>query len=239
MKILSYLFLLIITLFLIECSQRDNTSKIKIGMTYNEVETILEKPTSITRGVNGLYNDINGLPYETLKRLNVETPENKIDSTRWITPHNIKTIGELIYVTWVYDKTKTDTFYVVLNTFKEVKDTIINNTTNYYIGTRKVSQTEYNKCDGYIYRLHNNKIVDKSLYDIYKNSGLYKLPAPQKVEKRIENKKNTFVTSTEVNDSTEREYYIVGYKYCVVFDAASGRVTNNGYFPFYVSKINR
>lgn len=238
MKVFFYFLILNISVFYIGCSENDKTSEIKVGMTYNEVETILEKPTSISRGVNELYFDINEIPNETLKKLNLEISENKIDTSRWIAPYNIRTIGNLIYVTWIYDKIKIDTFYVVQNTFKEVKDTTISHIPNYYIGARKVSQSEYNKCDGYEYRLHNNKIVEKSLYDAYKESGLYQLPAPQKVEKRIDYKTNYSFTSREIKDSTERKYYMVDYKYCIVFDASSGRVTISGYFPFYVSKAS-
>lgn len=204
-------------------------------MTYDEVETILEKPISITRGANELYYDVNEIPYETLKKLNLDTLENKIDSSRWIAPQKIRTIGNLIYVTWIYDKIKIDTFYIVLNTFKNVKDTTINKIANYYIGNRKVSQSEYAKSDGYEYRLQDNRLVDKSMYDAYKQSKLYKLPSPKKIEKRIEYRINSSIKSREVKDSTERNYYIVNYKYCVMFDASSGRVTNSGYFPFYVS----
>ena len=236
MKILFYLFLLNILLICIGCSQNNKTSEIKVGMTYDEVETILEKPVSISRGVNELYYDVNEMPYETLKKLNIETSENKIDSSRWIAPHKVRTIGNLIYVTWIYDKTKVDTFFVVMNTLREVKDTMNSNIPIYYLGTRKVSQSEYMKSDGYEYRLHDNRLVEKSVYDTYKKSGLYKLPTPQKIEKRIEYKTNTSITSTEVKDSTEKKIYIVDYKYCVVFDASSGRVTNTGYFLFLVSQ---
>lgn len=239
MKILFNLFLLSIFFFYLGCSENNKYSNIKVGMTYDEVETILEKPTSISRGVNELYYDVNEIPYETLKKLNLESEVNKLDSSRWIAPQNIRTIGNLIYVTWIYDKTKIDTFFVVMNTFKEVKDTLTSRIPYYYIGSRKVSQSEYTKSDGYEYRLQDNSLADKSLYDSYKKSGLYKLPQPKKVEKRIEYKTNSSVTSSEVNDSIERKYYIVDYKYCVVFDASSGRVTNTGYFPFYVSQINR
>jgi hypothetical protein len=82
---------------------------------------------------------------------------------------------------------------------KSKKDTIINKIPIYYLGDRKVSKSEYAKSDGYEYRLntglHHNEIVDKSTYNNYKESGLYKLPAPKKIKKRIEYKTNVSVKS--------------------------------------------
>jgi len=126
-----------------------------------------------------------------------------------------------------------------MNTFKEIKDTTISNIPNYYVGVRKVSQSEYAKSDGYEYRLHDNSLVAKSMYDSYKKSRLYKLPAPIKVDKRIEYKKDVSVKSYEVRESSiEKVCYEVEYKYCVIFDASSGRVTVSEYFPFYVRGLH-
>ncbi len=80
-----------------------------------------------------------------------------------------------------------------LRDFTQSKDTVKSKIPVYYLGTNKVSKSEYDKNDGYIYRLEDNEIVKKSLYEAYKKSGLYKLPVPKKVEKRIEYKANVSI----------------------------------------------
>lgn len=225
-------------LLFISCNQDDKTSEVKVGMTYEEVETILDRPSSISRGAKELYYDANEISYDTLRLLNLDIDENGIDSSRWLAPHKVRTVGNLIYVTWIYDKTKVDTFYVLLNKFKKGKDTLKITFPVYYLGSRTVSKSEYNKSDGYEYRLQDNRIVDKSMYEAYKKSKLYNLPPPRKIEKNIKYKTNITVSSKDVKDSVEKIKYIVYYKYCVIFDASSGRVTISDYFPFFVSKLN-
>ncbi|MCB0458532.1 MAG: hypothetical protein KDC74_00750 [Flavobacteriaceae bacterium] len=239
MKVLFYTILLSVLIFNTGCNKDKKFSEIKVGMTYDEVEKILEKPISITRGANELNSDLDDVPIETLKKLIIESTEGEIDSARWLLPQKVKTVGNLIYVTWVYNESKKDTFYVLRNTFKKVKDTVITKVPVYYLGNRKVSKSEFDKSDGYEYRLHDNRVVDKSVYEPYYVSGVYKLPPPKKINKRIEYKINTNLISKKVKDSTEKEYYVVDSKYCVIFDASSGRVTNIGYFPFNVTQITQ
>jgi hypothetical protein len=69
-------------------------------------------------------------------------------------------------------------------------DTVKSKVTVYYIGEKRVSESEYNRSDGYIYFLHDYRQVDKATYESFKKSGLYNLPEPRKVEKRMEIKTN-------------------------------------------------
>jgi len=230
-------FILIQILF-VSCGDTDKLSEINVAMTYDEVEGILGKPSSISRGANELYYDINEIQYELLQRVNLDTTEITLDSKRWFVPHQIRTVGKLIYVAWEYEDTILDTFYVIYNTFRVQKDTLNKSIPVYFLGTRKVSKSEYLKSDGYDYRLHDNSRVDKSMYESYKKSGLYKLPVPQQIEKRIKYYKDVSITLSDVKDSIEKKYYVVTYKYCVIFDSSSGRVTKSGYFPFYARELH-
>ncbi len=236
MKIFQYSIVFILLSILSGCNHDFDPSEIKVGMTYDEVENILNKPVSITRGVNELYYDIEELPMDVIRKINTDSISQNKNLKRWIVPHQVRTIGNLIYVTWVYNKTKTDTFYILMNSFKEITDTIKNKIPIYYIGNRQVSEKEYNKFDGYEYRLQNNKITDKDVYESYKKSGLYKLPTPAKREKKIEYKYNTSIGKKQLLDKVERKYFIVHYSYCVVFDASSGRVTLSDYFPTHIDE---
>lgn len=226
----------------LSCTHNNNDfSNIKVGMTYDEVESILNKPASITRGATQLYSNIDELSSSMLKRLDLDTTNIKNEPNRWITPREIRTIGNLIYVTWIYNKTKVDTFYLVLNNFKEVKDTTTSKIPYYYLGERIVSKSEYQASDGYEYRLnseYHNKIVSKTAYELYKGYHV-KLPTPKKIKKRIEYRLNKSVKSYEEKISAENIYYKVAYEYCVIFDASSGRVTNKGFFPFQIKIINK
>ena len=237
MKKLSYSFLFLIILFIFGCNQDNDIKKIIVGMTYDNVENILGKPTSITRGANELYYDIEELSYDTIRRLNLEVDTTNADTSRWLAPYKVRTVGNLIYVSWVYERTKIDTFYVNFNTYNIIEDTTKQNIPIYFLGSKKVSKTEYLKSDGYEYRLHDNSVVRKSVYEAYKKSGYYKLPTPKKIEKKIKYRTDVSINSHEVNDSIEKKYYQVVYNYCVIFDASSGRVTNKGFFPFSVREI--
>ncbi|MCF8241719.1 MAG: hypothetical protein K9J16_10065 [Melioribacteraceae bacterium] len=236
MKILLVTFVISI-LFISGCNQKLKFNEIKVGMTYNEVENIIGKPISQTRGANELRYDLDNIPYEILSRIRQDDLTTNLDTNRWIVPHEIKTIGNLIYISWHYDEFKTDTFYTVLDEYKTVADTTFNKYPVYFIDNIRVSKHDYDKSDGYEYRLHDNKLVDKSLYDAYKKAGYYKLPPPRRVSKTIEYRDDMKINYIEVKDSVENLYYEVEYQYCIIFDASSGRVTTSGYFPLYLKKL--
>lgn len=211
--------LIVIQIILFECTESNRFSEIKIGMTYDEVEEILGKPKSLNRGANELQFDLNAFPYEIIKRIDWDTTEILHNPKRWILKNQINTVGSLIYVTWIYDeKIKLDTFYVVLNTFKEIIDTIRSSTPRYFIGKRQVSKSEYESWD------------NKPTSDGHK-------PKASGLDKRIDYQKSVRVDIKEIKTGQEKLYYEVQYKYCIIFDSSSGRVTQSGFFPFQISDL--
>ena len=120
----TFAFILIQILF-ISCGDIDKSSDIKVGMTYDEVESLLGKPSSISRGANELEFDADFLMTsgKRLVKLSEMNKETKLDTSLWLAPHQIQTVGKLIYVNWAYDKAKSDTFFVLLNNIKQQRDT--------------------------------------------------------------------------------------------------------------------
>lgn len=250
-KILTLLiFIILILCGVISCGEPDDISEIKVGMTYDEVENLLGKPRSISRGANELYYDIDEIRYDILQRLNLDTTKAMQDENRWLAPHQIKTVGNLIYVNWIYDKTKSDTFFVLLNNFREQNDTTVSTYPVYYLGKTIVSKSIFDDSDGYLYRIPEDKIVTKSEYEIYMKGWSESKPKtkkankrrrsfpPKLIEKRIEYKKDVKVNTYDVRESIQKIYYEVDYLYNVIFDASSGRVTLSEYFPFYVNELH-
>ncbi|HUI29006.1 MAG TPA: hypothetical protein VLX91_02225 [Candidatus Acidoferrales bacterium] len=173
MKILLGLLVLATVLMVNSCSSKKPT--IAVGMTYDEVEKALGKPSQIARGVNQLHPDeqwadahhamMAKLAYFiwTTGELNVPTSDEEMvkeivkaeergmvkedkllysifpsyghftrdslaqhldglyfsraadlcgkDTLAWACPQSVETTGQLIYVTWKYPETKTDTSY--------------------------------------------------------------------------------------------------------------------------------
>jgi hypothetical protein len=211
------ILLSILILFLItHCSSNyKKYDEIKIGMTYDEVEKILDKPNKISRGANELKLDIDKFPYEITRRIDWDTTDILNNPKRWILKNDINTVGHLIYVTWIYEKAKEDTFFVLLNNFREIIDTVKFDTPKYYIGNRQVSKYEY----------------DNTISDPKASGNKTKATKP---EKRIEYSKTQTVKRNEIKTGVEKILYKVKYKYCIIFDSSSGRVTEFGYFPFAI-----
>lgn len=239
MKILFPIFLLIVSsLNFFSCNKQPDYSKIKVGMTYDEVETILGKPISITRGANEFDYNFQPIDLPQLYSLNINFDPSHVDSARWISPPSIKTIGNLIYVTWIYNKTKIDSHYILIDKYKTVKDTNYMPGVTYYLGNIQVSKKLFDDSDGYLYKSYDGTICDKALYRSFVESKLFKMPNPVKVEKRIIKTSSKYLSNHSELEKTERINYIVNYLYCVVFDAASGRVTSSDYFPINIHKKN-
>lgn len=230
--LLTYMFSQII----VSCSS-ETFEEIKVGMTYEEVEAKLGKPIAIERGANQLEVDYKKVPSDIASRINFDSTI-EMSSQRWIAPMIINKIGQLIYVNWVYDDFKEDTFFVVLDKYTQVEDTVRDKVPIYYLGSRRVSYQEYEKSNGTEYKLKDGRIVTKSYYESYKTLHPNEVFEPIKVEKKIlyENKKQT--NTIQVKVGIEKIYYSVSYKNCILFDASSGRVVDKGYFPYDIKFIN-
>jgi len=252
MKLVNLILIIVIALLFFSCDKKEEEkppAEVSVGMTYDEVEAILGKPTSILRGTNELAA-IEDLPEDPLKAINVDTVDTKNEDNRWLAPQEVKTIKEELYVTWVYDEEKTEDYYVLYDNYKEGQ-IITKKVPVYYLGDKKVSKEEYNAATGTIYKepgeTGKEKLYDKTGQKTKvpidsSKSKLIKKKYPQSKGKFIEKKivyVNKRVGSTEaVVESVDKVEYEVDYKLCVVFDEASQRVTAHDYFPFTVKKLD-
>ena len=253
MKLVYSMFIIAIALLIFACGEKEKEqvpSEITVGMTYDEVEGILGKPTSILRGTNELAA-IEESPEDPLRAINVDTVDTKNEDNRWLAPQEVETIGEELYVTWVYDEEKTEDFYVLYDNYKE-GDIITKKVPVYYLGDKKVSKEEYNAATGFRYKepgetgkqLNNGKTVQgkKLPIDSLKLKKLPKTKDPQTkgklIEKRIEYVTKTVGSKDATVESVDKLNYEVEYKLCVVFDEASQRVTANEFYPFAVEELD-
>jgi hypothetical protein len=250
MKLFYPIAIFLAVLVFISCGEKkEENLEVSVGMTYDEVEGILDKPTSILRGMNEL-TDVQEIPEDPLRVANVDTVDTKYEENRWMAPQEVKTGNEELYVTWVYDDVKTKEFYVLYNNYKE-GETITKKVPVYYLGDKKVTKEEYEAATGSLYR-EAGETGKQQVYD--KTGGKTKIPADslklkqpkmkqlqtkgKMIEKRIEYITKTLGKSDAVIESVDRENYEVEYKLCVVFDEASQRVTEHDYFPFSVKKVD-
>ncbi len=154
MKLINSIFIITIALLIFACGEKEKEeeqepSEVTVGMTYDEVEGILGKPTSIIRGANELVA-IEDLPEDPLRAINVDTVDTKNEDNRWMAPQEVKTSKEELYVTWVYDEEKTEDYYVLYDNYK-AGQTITKKVPVYYLGDKKVSKEEYDAATGSLY----------------------------------------------------------------------------------------
>ena len=254
MKLIHSIFIITIALIIFACGEKEKEQELEplevtVGMTYDEVEGILGKPTSIIRGTNELVA-IEDLPEDPLRAINVDTVDTKNEDNRWMAPQEVKTSKEELYVTWVYDEEKTEDYYVLYDNYK-AGQTITKKVPVYYLGDKKVSKEEYDAATGTIYK-EPGETGKKKLYDKTgqktkvpidsSKSKLLKKKFPQTKGKMIE-KKIKYVTKTVGSkdatvESVDKVSYEVEYKLCAVFDEASQRVTAKEFYPFAVKELS-
>jgi len=245
MKLIYATVILAIAAVLFSCGEKKENTTVNVGMTYEEVEAVLGKPASIIRGTNELV-DITPIAEDPLRVINVDTIDTKNEANRWMAPKEVKTSKEELYATWVYDKEKTEDFYVLYNNYKEGQ-TITKKVPVYYLGDKKVSKEEYDAATGSLYvepgagkqQTSNTGGKTKVPMDSLKlKQPKMKEPLTKGklIEKRIEYVTKTVGKSEAVVESVDKVNYKVEYKLCVVFDSSSGRLTQYDYFPFSIKE---
>jgi hypothetical protein len=252
MKLIHSIFIITIALIIFACGEKEKEQELEplevtVGMTYDEVEGILGKPTSIIRGTNELAA-IEEIPEDPLKAVNVDTVDTKNEDNRWLAPQEVKTSKEELYVTWVYNEEKTEDYYVLYDNYKEGQ-IITKKVPVYYLGDKKVSKEEYNAATGIRYKepgktgkqLNNQtgqikKIPGDSLNNKQPKKNLPKTTG-KIIEKRIEYVTKRVGSMDATVESVDKVSYEVEYKLCVVFDEASQRATAKEFYPFAVKEL--
>src|SRR5689334_13309007 len=109
LRVLPLLLIASIAVWMTSCDrQKHDISSIKVGMTYDDVESILGKPTAIERGARTLSNrdtsgeSLRGLPPGDLMDFDIKKTFPNDSATQLYSRPRAETFGELIYVSWVY-----------------------------------------------------------------------------------------------------------------------------------------
>ncbi len=221
----------IISIFLLSsCSNKKQIdyTKIKKSMTYDEVKDIASEPLEITRGANMLEPKL--VDYEhnmdKLEKIQLDSIQYIKEFDRWIIPKAIKNIGTLIYVTWIYPGTQSDTAYIVEKNFKTVYDTTYLKILQYFVDGYEVTKKRY------------EELSNKETYEKYKKSSDYWLFPPKEKGLKIKYNNKTVIKHHDEREANSFIYFSILKKRCIVFDAASGRVAYNDFYPFQVTQIN-
>jgi hypothetical protein len=208
---------------------------LEVGMTYDNVERYMGKPSEIARGFTEVKSE-RGLPGNDIGIL----ARHSISLDKFVTfPSGIDTKGQLLYVNWRYQDTLIDSSTVL--TFPLYRDVSTGthpiydleiNAADADYQTQKVSAAEYKK-----FNVGDDVMVEV----ISTNPVESKIRSPETPDER----KNSFkvlkkfianvsngTTKLTSRDTTMR--YLVYKQYSILFDASSGRLTNKGYYPVAV-----
>jgi hypothetical protein len=202
--------------------QHKPSSEITVGMTYNEVESILGKPLAISRGASQLvaaellleadtnYFDQPG-PTTTAKK------ESLAQVGARMYRQQVETVGQLIYVTWQYPQTRRDTTY-----------TLSCNPPKYLINGQVVSKSFFDGIGDLVYFDDQGRPITAAQRDArYTENSFAHLPRPIAAHKRVVGRDNII----------RRNYYETLLQYCITFDASSGRVVTSGYQPMTIERL--
>ena len=192
---------------------------ITVGMTYNEVETVLGKPNAIDRGANQL-----SLSPELIRRWG-RLPNDEIE-----------TVGQLIYVTWRYSDMKCDTLRYPMKALRTEVDTTHFTTVsiNGHECTPEVASTIG---DTLYLSSSEGGIISKESYIRLRETIKYLAPpVAQKVTSRKILPKIS-LKKREVEIPGKEMVFVVFNRYSITFDASSGRVVTSGYQPITVDRL--
>jgi hypothetical protein len=225
-------------LLLISCNAgKRDIPPIAVGMTYDEVEKLVGKPKEIRRGANELdYSSLESLTLDELNVLDIDSAKSAVsrgDSSVWAHKKEVKTIGSLIYVTWVFEKYDLDTNYVFKKLFRMVKDTVTE--TAYYLNDHKVSKRNWDKADIHDYMRTDYQGDAEMVTFGGRDRGQYNL-GYERIDTKTKRPVSRIVEYKTASGSA-KEYYQVTKEFCITFDASSGRVVTSGYQPVAVVPI--
>jgi hypothetical protein len=226
------------------CNQKNDQQKsttgnfrdsIKVGMTYEEVQHFLGRPSNIIRGASQLVSADESFSQEELKLIKSAIDTLK-DARVWAFKKKIQTIGQLMYVTWTYPESTTDTNFILFPKFKTVKqETTIY---NYFVNGIETSQDEFESIQDVVYFVGDPKrVATKKEWDrqmsVYPKwaYGPYKATKHKKFGHIEHNSRTVF-------DGYNKHFFVTKKLFCVIFDASSGRVTDGGFMPFEVMEIS-
>ena len=260
MKKLAFAFVggVLVSLVMMSCGSKDESKKqgvkaeasnrdsIKVGMTYDEVEKLLSKPSQILRGSNQLEMNLpSSGDGATLRDIEARLKELKFmravaETARalnvWPYPHEVKTIGQLIYVNWVYSEPSFDTNYVWIEN-KEIRNETFQVVDAYLLNGRVVEKKWYDhfKEGEPVYRNSEDIYLSKREWEEQKNSRPGTVWPVEPAEKTIRYSAKQRQLTIPLEPT--KKFYVVTKMFCVLFDASSGRVVQSGFQPFFVNEM--
>lgn len=189
---------------------RSPSREIKVGMTYDEVESLLGRPTAIERGVNQFEFTAENTSEQYAEFLSMYRDSAILyDPHVWLSPPKLEKVGSLIYVAWVYqNNTRIDTHFILVPKINTISKH--HREEKYYQFSNssvKWSESEFNK-------LSPTEIKVFGKYKVYGGGWI------DKKEKII--------------SGYEKKYQAVLLYRTILFDAASGRVVDDSYRPSYL-----
>ncbi len=201
-------------LFLIGCSEKQLTfdekiTKIEIGMTDRQIDSLLGKPKFIERGV------------------------------KFLSDTKIGAVGQLLNITWYYNKTEIDTFEYFTNEEELVTSAVYKTYYDYYVNNEKTTRQVYNSVEvgGYLYLTGDGKITDKEFYDW---SRKIKGRARRiQVYSRNARPREVQIDQDKYQIVEYREVYKLTKTFGVVFDASQNRIIQSGFYPVDIKQLER
>ena len=229
--------ILLLIFIAFSCSTpQHHPSDIRVGMTYDEVEKIMGKPDQIVRGVNQLeYVSPSSYSLSDFESIDLDSVKVALavgDTSLWSLPKEVKTIGELLYVTWVYKESKTDTNYILIKGYRERIDSVL--TTLYYVNDIPASKSEFESCSlsDYVRKQSSGKAETVGWATIADAKELI-AAGYDRITKKT--KKQMMLPQTRRFRSTPiKKRFLTTDFFCITFDASSGRVVISEYQPFQV-----
>lgn len=158
------------------------TSKIRLGMTYEEVRTALGTPIAILRGMLNLENG------------------------------GVESFGQAYYSSWYYSE--------------KYLDTVKRGETIYLINGKSVGKELFGEVSDTVYLGPDGQFTFKIMVAQYRLLRKY----PPGSHDRLPAKKR-------IVQVPPKPRAIIQYVYGVVFDAQSGRVVRDGFFPFRIEHL--